>query len=256
MNYNIKEIRPMSENTREELDRYLADVSGVVRNTTIKNPHKLTDRLLKESYGDKASSVLAFVPCILESQQALKILESESESELQLFGFFKEGLYHTNMRELLNGGSSLEDALEYVDFTNYVAYTSQLANFIYAQIRTHSQIQFLQQSNRCVSVDYGYFKPDEVFAITENQWTTIVENQSPIALKQYMKDSGVIRAEIFNRGKDSLQIRPFAIGLNILNSNASKHFFNQRVKDLHTQLETRNFANALSKVIQTLSIKQ
>jgi hypothetical protein len=246
MNYDIKQIEPMKENTREELDRYLADVSGVVRDTTIKNPNKLTNRLLKESYGDKASSVFHFVPVTMDAQSVLKILETRDM--FQYFGFFKEGKYYTNMRELLMWGASVDEAIVNVDFTHYKAFTALVPNFVYAQIRTHTQVNFLQQSNRYVSVDYGYFMPDEV-DMSQVEWVGVVDYSNPLGLVNFMKKSGVKRTEIFNRGKDSLQIRPFSIGLNTLNPHSAEHFFNQRAKDLHTQEETREFATALMQEV-------
>jgi len=263
MNYNIVEIKPMQENTREELDRYLADVCQVVRDKDIKNPHALTDRLLKESYGSKPSSVFAFVPCVVCIDTFNELNTTEKHGMFrQFFGFFddKEGMYHTNLRELLNFGMSLDEALLYVDFTHYKAFTTRVPYFVYQQIRTHSQVQFLSHSARYSEVDYGYFMPDEVIAklfslsmlehTVQEEWKHLVENNSPKELVNFMKKVGVKRKEIYNRGADMLRIRPFSIGFNTLNTNSWEHFYNQRALDSHTQLECRIFVKELAKHIR------
>ncbi len=262
MNYNIVEIQPMQENTREELDRYLADVCQVVRDKDIKNPHALTDRLLKESYGNKPSSVFAFVPCVVNGNEANVFLGDRDFT--QPFGFFEKNTanYHTNLRELLNLGLDFEYALTFVNFTHYKAFTARVPYFVYQQIRTHAQVQFLSHSARYSEVDYGYFMPDEVKTDYDNryelsdewkleQWNNIVECvETPKSLKKYMKKAGVKRKEIYNRGADMLKIRPFSIGFNTLNPNSWEHFYSQRALDSHTQLECRTFVKELAKHVK------
>lgn len=45
------------EITDETLKQYLADCSAVVRNAQPKDNNRLFNRLIKESYGDRASSL-------------------------------------------------------------------------------------------------------------------------------------------------------------------------------------------------------
>jgi len=264
MSYDIVEIKPMQENTREELDRYLADICQVVRDKDIKNPHSLTERLMKESYGDNPSSVFTFVPCIMNKDTITPTMVYNDF--IQSFGLIekKTNLYHTNLRELLNLGIGLDAALQYVDFTHYKVFTARVPYFVYQQIRTHSQVQFLSHSARYSDVDYGYFMPDGVKKYLEDmafidsdleinaqpQWNHIVPNSTPNDLIDLMKKAGVKRKEIYNRGVDMLKIRPFTIGFNTLNPNSWEHFYNQRGKDPHTQLETRNFVNELIKYVK------
>ena len=263
MDYNIVEVKPMAENTREELDRYLADICSVVRDKNVKNPHSLTDRLLKESYGGKSSSVLAFVPCIVKKDIVKPF--SRQNRFMQTFGFIdlETQLFHTNLREVLNLGIELDEALQYVDFTHYKAFKARVPNFTYSQLRTHTQVNFLQQSNRYVATDYGYFMPDEVsdyfWSLPAKQrsrngglkawWNTKVKNTSPAKLIDFMRRVGVKRKEIYNRGADSLKIRPCSIGFNLLNPNSWQHFKNQRMNDSHTQLECRIFMKELAKKV-------
>jgi len=261
MDYKIVPIKPMNENTRDELDRYLADVCFVVRNKDIKHPHSLTKRLLKESYGDKPSSVFSFVPCTVDKEIAE--YQITKKRFMFCFGFAHNAshYYRTNLRELLSWDWSLDEALKHIDFTYYKAFTAVAPYMTYGQIRTHSQIQFLSHSARYSDVDYGYFMPNEVLELltkvklstnteeAQNSWNQKVQNVSPNELTSFMKDCGIKRKEIYNRGSDSLKIRPFSIGLNILNPNASEHFFNQRKKDEHTQLETRMFAEELYRKV-------
>jgi hypothetical protein len=264
MDHKIKKIEEMKDNTREELDRYLADVCQVVRDKGIKKPNALTERLLKESFGRRASSVFAFVPCIVDTD---RLNELNQDRFSQLFGFShnKEDMYHTNLRELLNLGMILDEALKYVDFTHYKAYTAIAPYFIYQQIRTHSQVQFLSNSARFSDVDYGYFAPNEIVEYIKNnitvggiriipenidaEWGKLVESMSPFELKHFMSSVGVKRKGILNRGVDMLKIRPFAIGFNTLNPNSFEHFYRQRT-DKHTQLETREFVEALELEVE------
>jgi len=249
MNYKIKEIKPMLENTKEELYRYLADVATVVKDEEIKNPEKLFERLSKESYGDKSSSVLAFVPIVLDiKNNDFSFLRNVSF--LQLFGFFKDGKYHTNLREILNDGKySLDEAIKLIDFTHYKAFTAVVEEFTYNQIRTHTQVQFLQQSNRRSRSKYGYFKPTELNIYTDEEWDLKVRSSSPKDLEYEMKNRrGVIRQEVFSRGADMLEIRKFSIGVNTFNPNSWEHLRDER-KTSHTQLECRNFIAELSEYI-------
>jgi len=263
MNYQIKEIKPMLENTKEELYRYLADVATVVKDEEIKNPEKLFERLSKESYGNTASSVLAFVPIVLDiKDNDFSFLRNISF--LQLFGFFKDGKYHTNLREILNDGKySLDEAIKLIDFTHYKAFTAVVEEFTYNQIRTHTQVQFLQQSNRRAYSKYGYFCPPEFKKYLENELINYIPNDSeaeehwnkrvlmstPDELFKFMQvNLGIKRREVFSRGADMLEIRKFSIGVNTLNPNSWGHLRDER-KTSHTQLECRNFITELSECI-------
>jgi hypothetical protein len=95
----------------------------------------------------------------------------------------------------------------------------------------------------------GYFKPDEI-RISQEQWNDIVHTLSPAMLKTYMRENGVKRKEIFNRGADSLQYVSFSLGGYINNQNAWNHFIKQRAYDSHTQEETRKFAKIIEEVLQ------
>jgi hypothetical protein len=106
----------------------------------------------------------------------------------------------------------------------------------------------LSHSARYSEVNYGYFKPDEI-NIDRANWNFIVENMSKDAIKRFMKQNGVKRREIYDRGSDSLKIRPFSIGFDVEDEYSWKHFFNQRGIDPHTQLETRDFVNELNKKV-------
>ena len=254
--YKIEKIKPMVENTIEELYRYIADVSGVVRDKEIKNPEKLFNRLTTEAVGGKASSVLAFVPVVLHRSKNQEFVDKffsrvYDNKFVQYFGFIdnKEDKYCTNMREMLNIGCTIDEILPHIDFTNYQAYKAMVPYFIYQQIRTHTQVNFLSHSQRYTDVDYGYYKPNEV-DMTQEQWNTRVENTTPKELKTFLKNGcNVIRKEIYARGADMLKYRPFTMGFNTLNPNSWKHFKDERSTP-HTQLETRNFVSQLSDIVK------
>ncbi len=245
MNYKINKIEPMAKNTKEELYRYLADVATVVKDEEIKNPEKLFERLSKESFGNKGSSVLAFVPIILGLElNDFNFLRNTGFR--QLFGFFKDGKYHTNLREILNNGYSLDEAIELIDFTYYKTFTAVVPNFVYAQNRTHGQVQALQQSNRRSRSKYGYYKPSEV-DMTNEQWNVRVRNSTPNNLEEFLRvGCGIKRQELYARGADMLEIRKFSIGVNTLNPNSWEHLKGERTAS-GTQKETREFMSEFLK---------
>ena len=95
--------------TDQSLKQYLADCSSVVRNKAPRDNDKLFERLMKESYGNKPSRVLEFIPCVVKASMPKQGLE---EGDIhQLFGFFVEDAYFTNARELLNWGFEWEDII-------------------------------------------------------------------------------------------------------------------------------------------------
>jgi len=253
--YKIEKINPMRENTEEELYRYIADVSGVVRDKEIKNPEKLFNRLTTEAVGGKASSVLAFVPVVLDRNKnqefAYKSLNKIYKSRfVHLFGFInnENDRYHTNMRELINISCAVDEILPHIEFVCYQAYRAIVPYFIFQQLRTHTQVNFLSHSQRYTDVDYGYYKPEEI-DMTQEEWNIKVENTTPNELKEFMKENGIKRKEIYARGIDMLKYRPFTIGFNTLNPNSWKHFKNERSTP-HTQAETREFVAQLKELAE------
>ncbi|MGA1049585.1 MAG: FAD-dependent thymidylate synthase, partial [Minisyncoccia bacterium] len=214
----------------------------------------LFNRLLTESYGNKASRVLEYIPC------SVKVQDIYTDDELyniynasQIFGFSKDAIcdgekyYHTNLRELLNLDIDLEIALKYVNFTNYKVFKCTTPYFIYGQVSTHNQLTTVSHSQRFAEINLGYWKPDEI-QTTQKGWNNFVENTTPNFLKHYMKNNGITRREVFARGIDMLEYRVFTIGGYTSNSNAWKHFLEQRL-DKHTQLETRKFVELFREYI-------
>jgi len=217
--------------TLEDLELYISDLAGVVRDKEPKNAKKLFERLLTESVGYKASRVLEFLPCVIY----MSILTHHS----QYFGFMKGRKYYTNARELLNWGWSLEQVLKVVDFKHYKAFKIEAPYFIYGQISTHTQLTTVSHSQRYAECDRGYWKPNEVDTISQFEWNENILNWSSIELKNVMKNHQITRKEVFDRGHDMLQNRVFVIGGYTNNSNAWEHFIKQRTDKL-TQLETRD----------------
>ena len=236
--------------TLENIQAYIAKISGVVRDTTPKNNERLFNRLLKESYGNKPSSVLAFVPCKVTRDEALSELDFRNY-DFQLFGFFKGDNYYTNMRELLNWGIELDEVIDTIDFTHYKVVQGAMPYFVYQQLRTHTQLNWLSHSSRYTKSNHGYFMPEEVGKFyTQKEWNDEVESVSPIILTAKMRRCGVKRMEVYNRGKDMLAVRSFSVGGYTSNPNAYPHFFKQRVNDKHTQQEARRVAYNIFGLIE------
>lgn len=246
--------------TEEFLKDYIAKCVSVVRNKDPKNYGTLFDRLLKESYGDKASRVLEFIPCTVDEDFMDAV--DDNPQFIQLFGFFTDAekgfTYHTNARELLNLGFTMEDIIPKVDFTNYRVVKITAPYFIYGQISTHTQITSISHSNRYTDADMGYWVPDEVVSGADPStpdeeiqawWDWLVTSSSKTTLEYQMKAHGVKRREVYARGSDMLQYRVYTLGGYINNPNAWPHFINQRMRDPHTQLETRRLAELINKAI-------
>ena len=244
----------------EDIKQYIADCSSVVRNKQPKDNDRLFDRLLKESYGDRPSRVLEYIPVLLNGQAVIEMVGTDN---IQLFGFFKFGNYYTNFREVGNWGWKLEETLSYIDFTHYKAVRVTAPYFVYSQISTHCEITSVSHSNRYTASGMGYWHPEEFTVykrkqdckITDEQlgelWGTRVENTSPVNLEAFMKDTLKIkRREIFARGRDMLQYRSSTLGGYTNNPNAWPHFLHQRGDDLHTQMETRRIAMMIREAIQ------
>lgn len=247
------------------LKQYLADCSSVVRNAQPKDNERLFQRLLKESFGDKASRVFEYIPCKLEGAETLLDIPTD-----QTFGFFDfdEGMYYTNARELLNWGLSWEIVVSLVDFTNYKAVKITAPYFIYGQLSTHTQITSVSHSNRYTESDLGYWMPDEIkeywrergytFDHAEDlqaNWNELVKRTGPVKLQEYAKAKGVTRREVYARGADMLQYRVATLGGYTNNPNAWPHFINQRLHDPHTQKETRQLAGLIAEALQWTETK-
>lgn len=235
---NISELKPRST-SQDDLEVYIAHCSSVVRDKSPKSAQKLFKRLLTESYGGAASRVLEFIPCTIDKIDL---------THGQFFGFAQDKKYYTNARELLNWGWSLKNVLKTVDFTHYKVFKCETPYFMYGQISTHTQLTTVSHSQRYGICERGYWKPDEI-KMTQKEWDAYVPTHSPIHLQSLMKDGyGIVRKEIWDRGADMLQNRVFTIGGYTNNPNAWQHFIEQRT-DKHTQLETRKFAEEISKLL-------
>lgn len=222
---------------------YISLCASVVRDKQPKSSEKLFNRLLTESIGNKASRVLEFIPCAIYSKH-IGMYDS-----CQKFGFYQGGMYYTNARELLNLGFSVADMLRFVDFTNYRVFKCEAPYFIYGHVSTHTQLTTVSHSQRYSKCDKGYWKPKECANIDQGVWDIGVgEMWGQALITQLMKDNGVTRKEVFDRGRDMLQNRVFTIGGYTNNPNAWDHFIKQRL-DSHTQLETREFAMLLSDAL-------
>lgn len=234
------DITPNKCDNLEDVQIYIAECSSVVRDKTPKSAEKLFKRLLTESVGDKPSRVLEYLPCVVRMSRVFR-----ADMASQTFGFIQNKKYYTNARELLSWGWSLDQVLEVVDFTNYKVFKCETPYFIYGQVSTHNQLTTVSHSNRYTESQHGYWMPPEIVGITQAQWDDGVSRKwRPMELQDLMKQHGVVRREVFARGKDMLQMRGFTIGGFTNNPNAWDHFLEQRL-DLHTQLETREFVKVL-----------
>jgi len=249
--FKVEKIVPEGT-SKKDLEDYIAELSSVVRDKSPKSAEKLFKRLLTESVGDKASRVLEYIPCTISS-----ITSDMFEEIQQFFGFFSDSKYHTNARELLNWGWEMKDVLKTVDFTNYAVFKCETPYFIYGQVSTHNQLTTVSHSQRYAECDRGFWMPPEVGGYLntvrlmidpQDHWDNLCENAKPSNLTTFMKSCGVVRKEIFSRGRDMLQNRVFVIGGYTNNPNAWGHFLEQRL-DKHTQLETREFAMMLDEQI-------
>lgn len=238
-----------TEITDASIKQYLADCSSVVRNKQPKDNDRLFDRLLKESYGNTASRVFEYVPCRIDMYDVPQCDDYSADQEVtQYFGFFLRDYYYTNARELFNWGWKWEDILKCIDFTHYRTVKVIAPYFIYGQLSTHTQITSVSHSARYTESNLGYWCPPEIKS-EQAEWNDFVENVSPKTLETVMKESGVNRREVSARGKDMLQNRIYTLGGYINNPNAFPHFINQRMRDAHTQLETRQVAELIAKEI-------
>lgn len=249
----VVEIIPPTDITLESIADYISQCSSVVRDKEPANAMKLLTRLMTESYGDKASRVLEYIPCTIN-------LEDISDVH-QIFGFFQgDSTYYTNARELLNWGWTFDEVLAVVDFTNYRTFHCVAPYFIYGQLSTHTQITSVSHSQRYGSCDRGYWQPEECKnyffsewamddSVLDTHWNKLVENYSPSQLKSLMKlDCGIKRKEVWDRGADMLQNRVFTLG-GYIQPNGWTHFIAQRL-DSHTQLETRDFTQLIANIIK------
>ncbi len=260
----VTPIQIPTEITDESLKQYLADCSSVVRNAQPKDNERLFARLMKESYGGKASRVFEYIPCRVFYKKAIDMIESAKVQ--QLFGFFDGYGYYTNARELFNWDWSWGDIIWHVDFTDYRAVRVKAPYFIYGQISTHTQITSVSHSNRYTEAGMGYWMPEECHAYyfedrdtlvdpaqfedrLQTSWNIIVETLSSKSLESFMRKLGVTRREVYARGSDMLEYRVATLGGYLSNPNAWPHFINQRALDPHTQKETREIAAMIAKEI-------
>ena len=227
----------------EHMYDYIADCCSVVRNKQPRDSEKLFKRLMKESYGDKPSRVLELIPCEMEVSEL-----NQLPKPIKYFGFTIDNIYYTNMRELLNLGFELDIAMGYIsDFRDYATFRITAPYFIYAQVSTHTQLTTVSHSKRYSKDRLGYWKPEEI-DMSQDEWNDFVYNTSPYYLRDSMKNVGITRGEILNRGADSLELRSFVIGGYTNDPSAWKHFINQRL-DSHTQKETRELAKQIDKFL-------
>ena len=230
-------------NSREDVYEYIAKLASVVRDKDPKSGEKLFGRLLVESVGKRASRVLEYIPCRIDVYQVMSNIDSNFMG--QLFGFFNEEQYFTNARELLDWGWELDDVLESACFDNYAVYKCEAPYFIYGQVSTHNQLTTVSHSQRFAECDRGYWKPPEV-EVSQDVWNIIVKNISKEGLALTMKQFGITRKEVWDRGSDMLQNRVFTIGGYTNNDNAWEHFVKERT-GIHTQKETVDFTNMLNE---------
>ena len=238
--------------TEASIKQYLADCSSVVRNKQPKDNDRLYDRLLKESFGNKASRVFEYIPCNLNVQD----IPNRTTTLIQLFGFSIEDRYYTTARELLNWGWSLDTILPFIDFTNYRAVKVTAPYFLYGQASTHNQITSVSHSNRYTQSKLGYWCPPEVRTFWGNEsvetcqdaWNDVVPNSTSNYLQTFMKEVGIKRREVFARGSDMLQNRVYTLG-GYIQPNGWIHFLKQRGLDPHTQLEMRILADLIGNQV-------
>ena len=74
-------------------------------------------------------------------------------------------------------------------------------------------------------------------------------HSSPAELQQYMKSKGVKRREVWARGSDMLETRVYTLGGYTNTPNGWQHFINQRMRDPHTQAETKELAGLINTVV-------
>lgn len=261
----VELINTPTEITDESLKQYLADCSSVVRNAQPKDNERLFARLLKESFGNKASRVFEYIPCKIELSNLMYRDDRMGKPIHQTFGFFNEECeyYYTNVRELLNWGWSWEEVIEVVDFTHYKAVKCTAPYFIYGQVSTHTQITSVSHSNRYTESNLGYWMPDEFilwyfeayetddYFLAQDYWDETIETLSILGLRDFMKDTlGITRREVYARGADMLQYRVFCLGGYTNNPNGWEHFINQRLHDPHTQKETRELTAMIEEAIK------
>ena len=241
-----KLIEPPKEITIQSLADYLAECASVVRDKDPKNNLKLLNRLLTEAVDKQPSRVLEYIPIVLPRSWIDSVYNTDEILRgvpIQHFGFSVDGKYHTNAREFLSWGWSLEYALQFISFTNYKVIHCVTPYFMYGQISTHTQLTTVSHSQRYADCDRGYWKPDEAKILCEDEWNALVRRASPNRLRDVMKfDFKIKRKEVFDRGADMLQYRPFTIGGFTNNPNAWRHFIKQRT-DSHTQKKLVNLLN-------------
>ncbi len=239
--------------TNETVLQYLADCSSVVRQKQPRTNENLLKRLMKESYGDKPSRVLEYLPCKLSKELV--------QPKGQYFGFWSTyNSYHTNARELLNWGWTWEEVLKVIDFTDYKTVKVTAPYFSYGQISTHTQITSVSHSARYTESDLGYWYPKEFSGwylphehnntTKDEYWNYLVTHTTPVELQLFMKDIlKVKRREVYARGSDMLQYRTSTLGGYTSNLNAWPHFINQRLNDSHTQKETREVSALINSFL-------
>ena len=255
----VRLIAPPEEITEESIAGYVAECAGVVRDRAPKDAVKLLHRLMTEAYGGKPSRVLEYVPCKWDRDAVACESERLFEPFSQDFGFFHEDFYYTNARELLNLGWDLDIVMEQIDFSHYKTVQCVAPYFVYGQLSTHTQITSVSHSQRFAETDRGYWCPKEIYEFLErslpeispqDRWNDVVVYSSPSDLVSIMKNTyGIKRREVWARGADMLQYRPFTLGGYTNNPNAWRWFVDQRTKDNHVQQETRDFVSMISEAV-------
>jgi len=245
--YEIEEII-----YKDDIQEYLADCVQVVRGKEPKNLEKLYNRLLTESIGDMPSRVFEYIPIVIPYSKINKQVLAKTDTEYtQVFGAFKyvEGVQHlyTNARYLLSIGVPMGEIEPYINFKDYKVFRCTTPYFIYGQVSTHTQLTTVSHSQRYSKSNLGYWKPKEI-SYTQDVWNEIVVTSSKENLVEIMKNLGVVRKEVYDRGTDMLQYRSFTIGGYTNVPTAWKHFIAQRT-DSHTQKETQILATQLNELI-------
>lgn len=256
--FKAERIDTSFEITLENLQGYLAEVASVVRDKDPKSAAKLWDRLMVESYGKLPSSTFSFIPCTLSKDTSNEIVikweQYTDSSTFRFFGTFDNvnGKYYTNMRELLQIGFTVDEIIPTVDFTHYQAFKCMTMYKVYQQLRTHTQMNFISHSQRYTQSTHGFWYPPEFanrhvkLTDPKHAWNERVLNSTPAELEIYMKDELKIpRREIYALGKDMLELRVFSVGGYTNTQESFQHFINQRSKDAHTQLETREMLDVV-----------
>jgi len=245
---SVEFVETPKEITEESLAEYIAKLAGVVYDKDVKNPMKRFKALQSEAYGSSPSRMLEYIPCKIESRQGVvDIANSTLRNDGQLFGFFKDKTYYTNMRELLNWNWKVEWILEAVDFTDYKAFRCETPYMVYKILNTHSQLTTIPHSQKYTETDIGYWMPPGVYEVQET-WNRNAQNWSKLDLSNYMKACGISRKEIYDCGFDSLQIKPFSIGGYTSNDNSWKWLLNKQ-SSKRAQPEIRDFVQLFKKEI-------